>query len=115
MQKVIVITSYDDVVVREVDKIDYEMLSTALDGMIELVSISDDIDIWVNEEGKIRQLPLNVYGTLLWNKVLNQPDVIAGNMIITGGVDETGETVGLSDANIDYVLGLIGQNPLVSI
>ena len=114
MEKIIVITSYDDVVVREVGQIDYELLSTALDGMVEVVSVSDDIDIWVNEEGKIRQMPNNTYATLLWNRVFNTPDIIAGTMIITGGLDEMGETIGLSDDNVDYVLGLIGKNSLVN-
>lgn len=114
MEKIIVITSYDDVIVREVGQIDYELLSTALDGMVEVVSVSDDIDIWVNEEGKIRQMPNNAYATLLWNRVFSTPDIIAGTMIITGGLDEMGETIGLSDDNVDYVLGLIGKNSLVN-
>jgi hypothetical protein len=54
------------------------------------------VDLWVNEEGKLDNLPQNPIGTSLWVDEYGYTDVIVGNIIITGGTDENGETLGLS-------------------
>lgn len=78
----------------------YEVLSGAVGGYIECVSVKDDLDMWVNEEGKLIGLPLNPIGTRVWREVYGPTDVIAGDIIFTGGVDDEGETLGLSDIHI---------------
>jgi len=107
MEKVITISIDNQVDIIEVDAIEYETLSTAVNGMIELVSLSEDVDMWLNEEGKLRGMEPNVLATLLFNKVFPNFDVIMGDIIITGGSDDDGNTVGLSDASIIDIFAML--------
>jgi len=80
-------------------------------GLVEVVELKHGIDMWLNEEGKY------VFGTPIPTEVLNRRatmfaheahsisvhDVIVGNVLFTGGLDDDGETVGLSDEQVKYV------------
>jgi hypothetical protein len=79
----------------------FDTLSGAVGGWIECVALSDDLDMWVNEEGKLVGLPVNVIGTRMWRAAFGPTDVIVGNVIFTGGVDDEGETLGLSERSIE--------------
>ena len=109
MEKVISIRTDNTVEIKQVESIEYETLYEAVNGLVELASIDDDIDMWLNEEGKINGLEPNIIASLIWNKVFPNFDVIMGDVIITGGVDEEGNTVGLSDKSIQDVMALIEQ------
>lgn len=73
----------------------YKVLSDAVEGMIEPVDLEGDITMWVNEEFLfIFPTPRpNSFATALFARGYD----IQGNVIFTGGVDEEGETLGLSD------------------
>ena len=107
MEKVITISIDNQVDIIEVDAIEYETLSTAVNGMIELVSLSEDVDMWLNEEGKLNGYNPNILATLLFNKVFPDFDVIMGDVISTGGSDDDGNTVGLSDASIIDIFAML--------
>jgi hypothetical protein len=62
-----------------------------------------DIDIFANEDGNDLQLPVHYY--LLRG---NQAFPIRGNLIATGGRLSDGETVSLSDSDLDNVMNHIG-------
>ena len=79
----------------------YSILSGAVGGYIECVSLSRDLDMWVNEEGKLAGLPINDVGTRMWMTAFGPTDVIVGDIIFTGGVDDEGETLGLSERSIE--------------
>lgn len=92
--------SYDGFV--EVNNFDparsYELISGAVEGWIEATPIVFDgnqYTMWVNEEGKINGLPLNVAATALWQASNGDSDWIVGNAYITGGVDDEGESLGI--------------------
>jgi hypothetical protein len=107
MEKVLSITTDNTVEIKEVDSIEYETLYEAVNGLVELVSINDDIDMWLNEEGKLIGLEPNILATLLFNKAFPTKDIIMGNIIITGGADDEGNTVGLSDASIIDIFAML--------
>jgi hypothetical protein len=109
MEKVISIRTDNTVEIKEVESIEYETLSTAVNGMIELVSINEDIDMWLNEEGKLIGLEPNIIATMLFYKAFSQFDVVMGNVIITGGSDEYGNTMGLSDASIVDIFAMLQE------
>ena len=72
---------------------EYEQLSKAVGGMIQPVDLKTDLSIVVNEEGKLKRMPVNIVGTHLWERSYGQTDVMVGNVVFTGGTDyETGET-----------------------
>lgn len=88
----------------------YEVLRDAVGGYIECVSLANDLEMWVNEEGKLLGLPLNVIGTHCWETYYGKTDWIAGDVIFTGGCDEDGETLGLPDyaiARLDTLVNLM--------
>jgi hypothetical protein len=82
----------------------YKTLSESVGGLIECVALAKDIDMWVNEEGKIAGLDLNPYATRLYHSTFGAIDLIAGDVVITGGVDDEGNTLGLSEERADEIL-----------
>jgi hypothetical protein len=107
MERVIHISTDNKIEVMEVEQIEYDTLYEAVNGLVELVSINEDIDMWLNEEGKVNGLEPNIIASLLYNKVFPNFDVIMGDVVITGGADDEGNTVGLSDQSIQDVMVLI--------
>lgn len=80
--------------------VSYATLSRAVGGMIEAVTLPNGLTLWVNEEGKLDGLPVNEYATRLFVSAYGAVDIIVGNVIITGGADENGETLGLTDKQV---------------
>lgn len=82
---------------------EYDFLSAAVGGYIESVYLSGDLEefsMWCNEEGKLTGLPLNHAATALWEVSYGKTDVMVGNVVITGGADEEGNTIGLTPDQI---------------
>lgn len=92
---------------KKVDSLDYPTLSGAVGGLIEAVTLDGDITLWCNEEGKILGLPYNDKATLLWEKTFGATDLIMGDVILTGGNDEEGETLPLSDSQLEKIYSII--------
>lgn len=82
----------------------YKTLSDAVGGYIECVTIENEIDMWVNEEGKLIDLPYNATATgFFWTSYGFMSDVIMGDVILTGSNVDDGETVGLNDGQIAWL------------
>lgn len=60
------------------------------------------ICLLVDEEGLLKDSPLNKAATLL-SRFLGGPEVLVGNVVIVGETDEDGEMHGLSDADLGVV------------
>jgi hypothetical protein len=102
--KVLKITTDNAVEVVENDEkfVGYRTLSDGVGGMIEIVTLSDELTMWVNEEGKMDGLPYNNIASRLFDKVFGVfVDEIVGDVIISGGTDDDGETLGLTDDQIE--------------
>ena len=84
--------------------VSYATLSRAVGGMIEAVTLPSGLTLWVNEEGKLDGLPVNEYATRLFVSAFGAVDVIVGNAIITGGADDEGETLGLTDEEVSILV-----------
>lgn len=86
----------------------YETLKTAVNGWIECVHLpSFGVDMWVNEEGKLIRLPLNYHGSALWAKEYGATDLMVGDIILTGGADDEGETLGLTDTQLNNLMNYL--------
>ena len=107
-EKAIVIYTDGSKDVAEFEKGDsYNLLSSTVGGLIQCVSLDDKEgkpDMWLNEEGKLIGLDQNPTATALWVDMYGTTDVIMGNVIITGGCDEEGETIGLTDEQLAFFL-----------
>lgn len=79
----------------------YDDLNKAVGGYIEHFMFGEDHSAYVNEEGKIIGLPENFLATQLCEEYqvgLHRDDVIVGNMVILGPVDEEGEDTDINEA-----------------
>ena len=81
----------------------YELLSNAVGGMIECVGLKD-ADLWCNENGIAEGLELNMIASAIYSEAFNASNPILGNVIITGSVDDEGETLGLTDEQVAHWL-----------
>jgi hypothetical protein len=69
-----------------------------------------EFDMWLNEEGKLNGLPINHYATELFHMYFSNADVIVGNVLLTGGVDRDGNTLGLSQEQVNLFLPNTKEN-----
>ena len=110
-KQVIVITAEHEVSVQQMPVADeYNFLNTAVAGWIQAVELSEDLEgitLWVNEEGKMSSLPYNQKATFLWEKSYGFTDVIVGTAVLTGGTDDEGETLPLTDVQVAEILALL--------
>lgn len=95
--------------VLDLDGGEYEQLSGAVGGLIERVDLRPGLTIWVNEEGKLDQLPVNIIGSHLWEKSFGMTDVIVGNCVFTGNANEDGETESLTNVWVEQISGLAAK------
>lgn len=80
-------------------------LQMAVGGLIEAKTLEGDYTLIMNEEGKLQGLPINERATEIWlANFPNFPDVILGDVVIAGGVDDEGEQLGLDP---DYAQRLL--------
>ena len=81
-----------------------KIMQDAVGGYIECVALSTDLDMFVNEEGKLIGLEHNSLATHLWEKRFGVgTGTIEGDVILTGGVGSKGETLGLT-ANVQKLV-----------
>lgn len=106
--KAIVVKASGEVIEKEFDNIGtYQFLSESVGGLIQCVSLTDKVDMWLNEEGKMINLPDNPIATVAWASVFGETDIIVGDVVFTGGVDSEGETIGLSETQFDKLLNVL--------
>lgn len=92
-----------------------------VDGWVDVVDLNSPtagiMSMYVNDEGLLLDLPINTMGTLL-NEEGGSGSPIAGDVLILGGVDDEGNTLGLSDEQVFLLLnvrvldGLTGERVL---
>lgn len=78
---------------------DGDALRAVLGGWLEAAPSDESVTVWVNEDGKNLGLPINRLAMDVWLRwdvhrcMLVGRDWLAGNVVVTGGVDNrTGET-----------------------
>lgn len=103
MKKALKISTTGEVEVIDFEQNTLEVLQSAVGGWIEAIYLPsiENATMWLNEEGKLIGLPHNSYAQTLWNAEYGKDtDYIVGNVVITGGVDDEGESLGLADITI---------------
>lgn len=82
-----------------------EAMQSVVGGYIERIPVSfiitgtPDVDLWVNEEGLLINLPFN-------RVVAGTP--VVGPILVTSS-DEEGETTGLSDEQVELTLAILSN------
>ena len=79
-------------------------LQSAVDGYIEPVVISEDVVMWVNEEFIFRpDLLPNLIGSAFYSEIGGTRPIF-GTVVITGGTDPEGYTIGLTQEDVDNLI-----------
>ena len=86
-----------------------ELAQKTVGGWIQLVRLGDKGDLYLNEEGKLEGLEQNPTATALYSEEYGLNDFIVGDVIITGGANSEGETVGLTDEQLGFLYGYTRQ------
>lgn len=95
------------------DKVSLKPLQSAVGGYIEVSgqeTTAGDLSFYFNEEGKLEGLAPNRRGTELWEAACRSAgtmhlpgDYLAGTVVIAGGVDDEGESLGLTEQAIAFL------------
>jgi len=111
-QALVIKTAGDIEVVSFTAETEYEVIKEVVGGYLEIVRLSPTMTMWINEEGKLDKLPYNHRATAIWNFYFGATDIIAGNVIITGGTDTNGNCLGLSLADGNKIQVLVSATRL---
>ena len=85
--------------VKTIEKLELEDMQEMVGGLIECLHVGNGVDMWLNDEGKLFNLPLNIVIGSQDKEIL---DTIQGNVFFAGN-NNLGETIGLSDEQVDWV------------
>lgn len=111
MAKVVVIKTDNSVIVEDTD-LSLEYLQKNVDGYVQVIDLPAEqtdpevVSMWLNEEGKFSGLEVNNLATNLWERSYGATDVIVGDVVLSGGTDEEGESLGLTDIQVSSLLAL---------
>lgn len=103
MKKAISITTFGEATIIDLNEGSLEKLQKAVGGYVQAIDLSDTMSMWCNEEGKMMSLPHNPFGQAFWEKVYGRTDYIVGDIVLTGGTDKDGETMGLNDEQMKEI------------
>lgn len=104
MRNAVIIKVSGQTEIVDLDKADneLELLQGVVGGWVQPVDVKEDMTLWCNEEGKIMGLVPNLQAMdkTSAHEVLMPGDIIAGDVIVTGGTDGEGETLGLTTSQV---------------
>ena len=90
------------------------VLQSGVGGWIEPVDLSEEVTMYCNEEGKLGDYLPNPIATIIFNTTFAPTrDIIMGDVVFTGGVDDEGDTLGLpaeAEAAIRDVVKIAGAD-----
>lgn len=105
MVKAITITTDNIVTCFDMSTNSLELLQKAVGGYVQAIDLDDTLTLWCNEEGKMMNLPHNEKAQILWDNVFGSgTDYIVGDVVLTGGADDEGEIIGLTDEQINNLV-----------
>lgn len=111
----VVITALDDMFKVNMDdnadgKDTLTKLQGLVGGLIEAIDLTDNITMWINEEGLFSNMEVNKTASDLYDKVLQlhlnyNPSIgnIVGDVVFTGGIDEEGNLTTLQREDELYI------------
>lgn len=87
-----------------------QTLQTAVGGWVQAIDLASDLTMWCNEEGKLNGLPHNPYAQFMWDKAFGaHTDYIVGDVVLTGGTDDEGYTLGLTAEQAQIVRNVVSK------
>ena len=105
--KVIIKNVDEEPRIAEIDN-NYEAISSIVGGLVEHIYLSNEVGCWMNEEGKINQLPFNI---LLQDCKGKTFDALVGNLVLIQENEAT-VCVDLTEENWEKYLKQLQTNVL---
>lgn len=91
-----------------------KVLQTAVGGYVQAIDLTPEVTMWINEEGKLEGLPLNFHGTMFWSATYGfGTDQIVGDIVLTGGTDDEGDTLSLSPEAESVIRTAVEMSPAI--
>lgn len=90
-----------------------ESLQTTVGGYVEVAHLErEELDMYLNEEGKISGQPFNKRATVVafnlhWRHA--QGDYITGDVMVLGGPDDAGDNQGLTPGQVKLMTGIMDR------
>ena len=94
------------------DETSLKVMQGVVGGLIQPIDFgftADTMTMWVNEEGKLIDLPVNQFGTLFYQRYFGATDIIVGDIVFTGGTDKDGYTLGLEAEQIELLRAILDR------
>lgn len=109
MKKALAITTLGEATIIDLNEGSLEKLQNAVGGYVQAIDLCEGVTMWCNEEGKMMSLPHNPFGQAFWETAFpvsefGRTDYIVGDIVLTGGADNEGDTLGLTSEEIDELL-----------
>jgi hypothetical protein len=109
MKKALTITTLGEATIIDLNEGSLEKLQKAVGGYVQAIDLCEGVTMWCNEEGKMMSLPHNPFGQAFWETAFpvsefGRTDYIVGDIVITGGADNEGDTLGLTSDEIEALL-----------
>jgi hypothetical protein len=92
------------------ETISLDFLQSFVGGWVQIVPLAgtlSGLSMWLNEEGKFTDLPMNELATAIWEDSYGKTDFIVGNVLITGGEDYDGEIETLTAEQTDKIMEVV--------
>lgn len=96
-------------VVELLEDTELKQLQSAVDGLVQPIELQENITMWVNEEGVLRDLPVSLMPTWLMTEFVGTRTPILGDVIFTGGSDEDGNITDLHAQALWEVQDIVKQ------
>ncbi len=110
MKTAIRITTAGEVATLDISTEPLATLQGAVGGLVQAVDLSERLTMWLNEEGKVLGQAHNPYGQFFWDKLYGaHTDYIVGDVVISGGTDEDGNTLGLTEQQVEWVTYFVNR------
>ncbi len=104
MKLALQVTTTDQMNILDIEQDSLATLQKGVGGYIQPVDYGNELTMWVNEEGKLDGSDLNSTGSLWWNAIFPEHfDLVFGDIVFTGGTDENGDTLGLSEEQVELL------------
>jgi hypothetical protein len=98
MRNVIIIKTTGETEVVNFGSDSLSVLQKAVGGWVQAIDLNNNLTLWVNEEGKLEDLPHNALAQHFFDlRFGTGADIIVGDAVLTGGTDSNGDTLGLDD------------------
>lgn len=82
------------------ETIQLEPLQQGVGGYVQALGLARDLIAWLNEDGVSLGLPINIPASALVYNLTGQAHRLHGTVLLTGGADSEGETLGLSPEQV---------------